>query len=77
MVPISHRLLGRRRQVGGAVFGQAMGLVALTVGCLVLGAYIGRNLADAARFAFFAGAFICMIGGQPVSDGASQRFPGA
>jgi hypothetical protein len=54
-----------------------MGLVALTVGCLVLGAYIGRNLGDAARFAFFAGAFICMIGGQPVSDGASQRFPGA
>ena len=27
-----------------AVFGQVMGLVALTVGCAALGAYIGRNL---------------------------------
>ena len=29
------------------VFGQVMGLVALTVGCTALGAYIGRNSAAA------------------------------
>jgi hypothetical protein len=29
-----------------AVFGQVMGLVALTVGCAALGAYIGRDLSS-------------------------------
>jgi FtsH-binding integral membrane protein len=45
-----------------AVFGQVMGLVALTVGCLVLGAYIGRDLTGGAGIAFFVGAFACIIG---------------
>jgi FtsH-binding integral membrane protein len=45
-----------------AVFGQVMGLVALTVGCLALGAYIGRDLPGGAGIAFFVGAFICIIG---------------
>jgi hypothetical protein len=71
MSPISDGLRGGRRQIVGWVLGQVTGLVALTVGCLVLGVYIGRDLADAARFAFFAGAFICMIGGNLVSDGAA------
>ncbi|HTU61159.1 MAG TPA: Bax inhibitor-1 family protein, partial [Polyangiales bacterium] len=45
-----------------AVFGQAMGLVALTAGCLALGAYVGRNLAGGAGIAFFLGAFACIFG---------------
>ncbi|MGZ4250664.1 MAG: Bax inhibitor-1/YccA family protein [Solirubrobacteraceae bacterium] len=45
-----------------AVFGQVMGLVALTVGCAALGAYIGRNLSGAAGILFFIGAFVCILG---------------
>jgi FtsH-binding integral membrane protein len=45
-----------------AVFGQVMGLVALAVGCVALGAYIGRDLAGGAGIAFFVGAFVCIIG---------------
>ena len=44
------------------VFGQVMGLVALTVGCTALGAYIGRNLSGGAGIAFFIGAFACIFG---------------
>ncbi len=44
------------------VFGQVMGLVALTVGCSALGAYIGRNLSGGAGIAFFIGAFACIFG---------------
>jgi len=45
-----------------AVFGQVMGLVALTVGCLALGAYVGRHLGGGAGIAFFVGSFVCIIG---------------
>jgi modulator of FtsH protease len=45
-----------------AVFGQVMGLVALTVGCLALGAYIGRDLSGGAGLLFFIGTFACIIG---------------
>ena len=45
-----------------AVFGQVMGLVALTVGCTALGAYIGRNLSGGAGIALFIGAFACIFG---------------
>jgi len=45
-----------------AVFGQVMGLVACTVGCLALGAYVGRHLAGGAGIGFFAGSFGCIIG---------------
>jgi FtsH-binding integral membrane protein len=44
------------------VFGQVMGLVALTVGCTALGAYIGRNLTGGTGIALFIGAFACIIG---------------
>ena len=44
------------------VFGQVMGLVALTVGCTALGAYIGRNLSGGTGILFFIGAFACIIG---------------
>jgi modulator of FtsH protease len=44
------------------VFGQVMGLVALTVGCSALGAYAGRNLSGGAGLLFFIGAFACIFG---------------
>ena len=44
------------------VFGQVMGLVALTVGCCALGAYIGRNLTGGTGIAIFIGAFVCIFG---------------
>ena len=45
-----------------AVFGQVMGLVAVTVGFAALGAYIGRNLSGGAGLLFFIGAFACIFG---------------
>jgi uncharacterized protein len=45
-----------------AVFGQVMGLVALTLGCLALGAYIGRDLGGGAGILFFIAGFGCIIG---------------
>jgi FtsH-binding integral membrane protein len=45
-----------------AVFGQVMGLVAVTVGCAALGAYIGRNLTGGTGLLFFIGAFACIFG---------------
>src|SRR5579875_1892547 len=44
------------------VFGQVMGLVALTVGCAALGAYIGRNLTGETGLFLFIGAFACIFG---------------
>jgi FtsH-binding integral membrane protein len=44
------------------VFGQVMGLVALTVGCTALGAYIGRNLTGGTGIALFIGALACVFG---------------
>jgi modulator of FtsH protease len=44
------------------VFGQVMGLVALTVGCTALGAYIGRNLSGGAGIAFYIVGIGCVIG---------------
>jgi FtsH-binding integral membrane protein len=45
-----------------AVFGQVMGLVALTLGCTALGAYIGRNLSGSTGLFLFIGAFACIFG---------------
>jgi FtsH-binding integral membrane protein len=44
------------------VFGQVMGLVALTVGCTALGAYIGRNLSGGTGLFMFFGALACVFG---------------
>lgn len=44
------------------VFGQVMGLVALTFGCLALGAYVGRNLVGGTGIVFFLLAFACIFG---------------
>ena len=50
------------RDESRSVFGQVMGLVALTVGCTALGAYIGRNLSGGAALFIFLAAFACIIG---------------
>ncbi len=44
------------------LFGQVMGLVALTVGCAALGAYLGRNLSTGASWISFILAFGCIFG---------------
>jgi uncharacterized protein len=44
------------------VFGQVMGLVALTAGFAALGAYIGRNLSGGTGLLMFIGAFACIFG---------------
>jgi uncharacterized protein len=44
------------------VFGQVMGLVALTTGCAALGAYIARNLSGGTGLVLFIGAFACIFG---------------
>jgi modulator of FtsH protease len=44
------------------VFGQVMGLVAVTVGCTALGAYIGRNLTGGTGIILLFAAFACVFG---------------
>ncbi len=50
------------RDQSRAVFGEVMGLVAITVGFTALGAYIGRNLSGGAGLLFFIAVFGCVIG---------------
>jgi uncharacterized protein len=45
-----------------AIFGQTMGLVALTVGVAALGAYLGRDLSHGWGIVAFIGAFACIFG---------------
>ena len=44
------------------VFGQVMGLVAVTFGFLALGAYLGRNMVGGTGIVFFLLAFACIFG---------------
>jgi FtsH-binding integral membrane protein len=50
------------RDQSRAVFGQVMGLVAITVGFSALGAYIGRDLKGGVGLVMFIGVFGCVIG---------------
>lgn len=50
------------RERAHTVFGQVMGLVALTVGCAALGAYVARNLSGGTGLLLFIGAFACIFG---------------
>jgi FtsH-binding integral membrane protein len=56
------------------VFGQVMGLVALTVGCTALGAYIGRNLSGGTGILFFLVAIACMFGLQLASARGREQL---
>jgi len=63
------------QDAGFTVLGQAMGLVALTVGCLALGAYMRRDLTGGAAVALSVNAVICLVGlNSACADGAT---PGA
>lgn len=57
-----------------SVFGQTMGLVALTVGCTALGAYIGRNLSGGSGILFFIAAFACVFGLQAASRRGHEQL---
>ena len=46
---------------GSTLFGQTMGLVALTAGLFAAGAYLGRSLSYGLGFVFFIAAFGCLI----------------
>jgi FtsH-binding integral membrane protein len=56
------------------VFGQVMGLVALTLGCLALGAYIGRDLSGGIGILFFVGGFACIFGLSIASARGKEQF---
>jgi FtsH-binding integral membrane protein len=63
--PIDERALGVKAvksEQTRAVFGQTMGLTALTVGFAALGAYLGRDLSGGLGIAFFVASFICIVG---------------
>jgi FtsH-binding integral membrane protein len=56
-------MFGSVETVGTAgVFGQVMGLVAVTLLFFTLGAYIGRDIAQGPSIICFIGGFVCIIG---------------
>jgi FtsH-binding integral membrane protein len=62
------------RDVSRALFGQVMGLVALTVGCAALGAYLGRNLSGGVGIGAFILAFACIFGLQFASARGHEQL---
>ncbi|MGZ6579144.1 MAG: Bax inhibitor-1/YccA family protein [Solirubrobacteraceae bacterium] len=62
------------RDQSRAVFGQVMGLVAITVGFTALGAYIGRNMSGGAGLLFFIGVFGCVIGLNIASSRGNEQL---
>jgi len=57
------KMFGSVATVGTAgVFGQVMGLVAVTLGFFTLGAYLGREVSQGASIICFIGGFICILG---------------
>jgi modulator of FtsH protease len=61
------------RDQARAVFGQVMGFVALTLGCLALGAYIGRDLSGGWGILAFIASFGCIIGLNVASARGNER----
>lgn len=57
-----------------AVFGQVMGLVALTLGCTALGAYLGRNLQGSTGLFLFIGLFVCIFGLQAATRRGHEQL---
>lgn len=56
-----------------SVFGQVMGLVALTLGCTALGAYVGRNFTGGTGILFLIVMFGCIIGLNAASARGHQQ----
>jgi len=61
------------RDQSRTLLGQVMGLVALTLGCLALGAYIGRDLTGWIGILFFVGAFACVFGLNAASSRGNEQ----
>jgi FtsH-binding integral membrane protein len=56
-------MFGSVETVGTAgVFGQVMGLVAVTLAFFTLGAYLGRDIVGVASIICFIGGFVCIVG---------------
>jgi FtsH-binding integral membrane protein len=56
-------MFGSVESVGVAgVFGQVMGLVAVTLGFFTLGAYLGREITEGASIVCFIAGFVCIVG---------------
>ena len=64
--------LGREAVDSRAVFGQVMGLVAVTVAFTAAGAYIGRDLSNGAGWIAFIGAIVCIVGLNVASQRSEQ-----
>jgi FtsH-binding integral membrane protein len=56
------------------VFGQVMGLVALTLGCAALGAYISRNFVGGGGLLMFIGVIACVFGLQAASARGHEQL---
>src|SRR6185312_10552692 len=50
------------RDESRALFGQTMGLVALTTAFFALGAYLGRDMAYQWGWLWFIASFVCLLG---------------
>jgi FtsH-binding integral membrane protein len=61
------------RDESRAVFGQVMGLVAVTLGFLALGAYIGRDLSGGWGILAFIAGFGCIIGLNVASSRGNEQ----
>ena len=70
-IPVTDRVITRDQS--RAVFGQVMGLVALTVACTALGAYVGRDLSGGTGLLFFIGAIACLIGLNTASSRSHEQ----
>ncbi|HEV7162531.1 MAG TPA: Bax inhibitor-1 family protein [Solirubrobacteraceae bacterium] len=56
-------MFGSVERVGTAgVFGQVMGLVAVTLAFFTLGSYLGREVVGGTSIIFFIGGFVCIVG---------------
>ena len=62
------------RDQARAVFGQVMGFVALTLGFLALGAYIGRDLSGGLGILAFVASFGCIIGLNVASTRGNEQL---
>jgi FtsH-binding integral membrane protein len=61
------------RDQSRTLFGQTMGLVAVTAGIFALGAYLGRNLSYGVGFVCYIAAFVVLL----IMNFAARRSPGA
>jgi modulator of FtsH protease len=56
------------RDETGTLFGQTMGLVAVTAGLFALGAYLGRNMSYGWGWVFWIAGFVALIGMNAVAQ---------